>query len=86
LLKIEITVAMGDAHFLLSALVQPRTIGPGVPASVSSSGSSAGGSGGSGSSGGSTSSSGGSFTPVTTASPTAYPFIIVSLGENLSYE
>jgi type II secretory pathway component PulK len=82
LLKIEITVAMGDAHFLLSALVQPRTVGPGVPSSASTaSGSSGGSSGGSGSS-----SSGGSFTPVTTVSATAYPFIIVALGENLSYE
>jgi hypothetical protein len=78
LLRIEITVSRGDAKFLLSALVQPRTIGPGMP--VLTGGTTSTGTGSTGAS------SSGNFTPVTSTSATAYPFIIVDLGENLSYE
>jgi type II secretory pathway component PulK len=79
LLKLEITVSLGDAHFLLSALVQPRTIGPGVPSTAG--GTTAAAAAGESSAGGSA-----GYTPVTTVSATTYPFVIVAMGENLSYE
>jgi hypothetical protein len=41
---------------------------------------------GTGAAGSSASSTSGNFTPVTSSSATAYPFIIVALGENLSYD
>ena len=66
LLKINITITLGDSHFLLSVIVQPNNVGTGVPTSVSS----GGGSGG------------GGFTATTTNTTGSYPFSIVAYAEN----
>lgn len=65
-MKINITITLGDSHFLLSVIVQPNNVGTGVPTSVSS----GGGSGG------------GGFTATTTNTTGSYPFSIVAYAEN----
>jgi hypothetical protein len=66
-MKINITINMGDSHFLLSVIVKPNTVGTGVPTSVTSSGSGGGGP---------------NFTATTTNTNGNFPFTIVALAEN----
>ncbi|HVY69281.1 MAG TPA: hypothetical protein VHH73_05100 [Verrucomicrobiae bacterium] len=68
-MKINVEVALGDTHFLLSVIVQPNSVGSGVPAGTAAGGTAAG-------------STGTDFTPTTSNTSGAYPFKIISWAEN----
>jgi hypothetical protein len=74
LLKIDVDASMGEAHFLLSALVQARRAGTGIPAGTGTAGSSAAGS------------VGNTTAAIPTTTSTQYPFQIIAIGENTTYE